>query len=106
MSLSRRKLIRAVATASSVLGCRAAGQAVATPKPSRTEFPEVEGLTRDVAEFILHTGYNDVPADVLELGRKSILDGLGLALCGSVSDTGQLSRDYVTSLGLARGGST
>ena len=87
MSLSRRKLIRAAAAALSVLGCQASPQAAATPKPSRPEFPKVEGLTREVAEFILQTGYGDVPADVVELGRKSILDGLGLALCGSVADT-------------------
>jgi 2-methylcitrate dehydratase PrpD len=42
----------------------------------------------------------------MELGRKSILDGLGLALCGSVADTGRLSVDYVKSLGLSKGGST
>ena len=84
-----------------LLGGRASPQSAATPKPSPSEFPKVEGLTREVAEFILHTGYRDLPGDVVELGRKSILDGLGLALCGSVAETGQLSRDYVKSLGLA-----
>src|SRR5450759_2185333 len=106
MSLSRRKLIRTTVAASSVLGGHASPQAGATPKSSRTEFPKVEGLTREVAEFILHTGYVDVPAGVVELGRKSILDGMGLALCGSVADTGRLSRDYVKSLGLTGGAST
>ncbi len=106
MSLSRRKLIRAAATASSVLGCQASPQGAATPSTSRTEFPKVEGLTREVAEFILHTTYADVPADVVELGRKSILDGFGLALCGSVAETGPLSRNYVKSLGLTGGRST
>jgi len=76
MSLSRRKLIRAAASASSVLGCHASPQAASTHKPSRAEFPQVEGLTREVAEFILHASYGDVPTDVVELGRKSILDGL------------------------------
>ena len=106
MNLSRRKLIRAAVAASSVLGGHASPQAAATSKPSRTEFPKVEGLTREVAEFILHTVYGDLPADVVELGRKSILDGMGLALCGSVADTGRLSRDYVKALGLASGAST
>ena len=99
MRLSRRELIRTSATASSLLGCPASPQTAAA-------FPKVEGLTREVAEFILRTSYADVPADVLELGRRSILDGLGLALCGSVADTGRLSRDYVKSLGLAGGAST
>ncbi len=106
MSLSRRNLICAAATASGAFGSPASPQAADPPKPSRAEFPNVEGLTREVAEFILHTRYDDLPADVVELGRKSILDGLGLALCGSVADTGRLSRDYVKSIGLANGAST
>jgi 2-methylcitrate dehydratase PrpD len=106
MSLSRRKLIRAAAAASSVLGGHASPQAGAIPKSSRAEFPKVEGLTREVAEFILRTGYSDLPADVVELGRKSILDGMGLALCGSVAETGPLSRAYVKALGLTGGAST
>src|ERR1035437_2924731 len=106
MRLSRSKLIRAAAAASSVLGSHAFPQAAATARPSRAEFPRVEGLTLEVAEFILHTGYADLPADVVELGRKSILDGMGLALCGSVAATGQLSRAYVKGLGVAGGAST
>ncbi|MEO8593995.1 MAG: MmgE/PrpD family protein [Candidatus Solibacter sp.] len=106
MSLSRRKFIRTTAAASSGLVGQAFPQAAATPNPSRPEFPKVEGLTREVAEFILHMRFEDLPSDVLELGRKSILDGLGLALCGSVADTGQLSRDHVKSLGLSGGAAT
>ena len=69
-------------------------------------FPKVEGLTREVAAFIVNTGYRDVPEEVIDLGKKSILDGLGLALSGSVAETGRLSRTYVQSLGLSRGEST
>ena len=106
MSMSRRDLIRAAAIGSSSVALQASPQSAASPKPRPAEFPKIEGLTREVAEFILHTGFTDVPADVVELGRKSILDGLGLALCGSVADTGRLSRDYVKSLGPAKGAST
>jgi 2-methylcitrate dehydratase PrpD len=69
-------------------------------------FPKSEGLTLEVATFIKNTKYEDIPEDVVELGKKSILDGLGLALCGSVAGTGGLSRTYVRSLGLVNGGST
>ena len=68
-------------------------------------FPKVDGLTLEVATFICNTAYRDIPEDVIELGKKSILDGLGLALCGSVAETGRLSRDYVKSLGLSNNGS-
>jgi len=103
MSLSRRNLIRTTAAVSSGLAGRAFPQAAATPKTGSPEFPKVEGLTREVADFILRTGFGDLPADVLELGRKSILDGLGLALCGSVADTGPISRNYIKGLGLSGG---
>jgi len=66
----------------------------------------VEGLTRQVAEFIVKTTYADLPAEVLELGKKSILDGLGLALAGSVAKSGELCRAYLKSLALPRGEAT
>ena len=49
------------------------------------EFPKSPGLTRSIAQFIVNTRYADVPAEVMALGKKSILDGFGLALAGSVS---------------------
>ena len=63
-----------------------------------------DGLTFEVGTFIVSTAYRDLPEDVIELGKKSILDGLGLALCGSVAETGRLSRAYVSSLGLSNQG--
>ena len=73
---------------------------------AQSGFPQVPGLTRQVAEFIVTTTYADIPGDVIELGKKSILDSIGLALCGSVAKTGELGRGYVQSLGLGRGNST
>src|SRR5262249_7999086 len=37
------------------------------------------------------------------LGKKSILDGLGLSLSGSVAETGPLTRAYLKSLGFSGG---
>ena len=71
----------------------------ALPMQERTsQFPNVPGLTQYVSEFIVHTKYRDIPEEVLELGRKCILDGLGLALAGSVSRMGPLIRQYVEKL--------
>ena len=53
-----------------------------------------------MADFIVNTRYGDVPGEVLDLARKSILDGLGLALSGSVAETGEIVRQYLTSTGL------
>ena len=59
-------------------------------------------VTRRFAEFVANARYTDIPGDVIELGKKSILDGLGLAIVGSVAKTGLLSREYIRSLGLSR----
>ena len=66
-------------------------------------FPKVPGLTKYVTDFILNTKYEDIPQPVLELGRKSILDGFGLALAGSVSEMGPLVRQYLRTLATAGG---
>jgi 2-methylcitrate dehydratase PrpD len=70
------------------------------------DFPQSPGLTRYVSEFIVNTKYADLPESVLMLGKKSILDGFGLALAGSVSVMGPLARKYVESLGCGGGGAT
>ena len=57
------------------------------------------GLTKYVCEFIVNTKYEDIPPEVLELGKKSILDGFGLALAGSVSEHRHAVLEYVKSLG-------
>jgi len=67
------------------------------------EFPKSPGLTKYVAEFIVNTKYDDIPANVIELGKKTILDGFGLALAGSVSVSGPIIRRYIDSLGLSPG---
>jgi len=70
----------------------------ASPAPP-AEFPKAPGLTKSVAEFIVNSKYEDIPAEVIDLGRKSILDGFGLSLAGSVSSMGPLVRKYVESFG-------
>src|SRR3954463_2565632 len=68
----------------------------AAPAPA-PEFPKAPGLTKSIGEFMVGTRSEDLPADVLELGKKSILDGFGLALAGSVSAMGPLVQKYVQS---------
>ena len=45
-------------------------------------FPKAPALTTSVAQFIVDTKYADIPQGVIDLGKKSILDGFGLALAG------------------------
>jgi 2-methylcitrate dehydratase PrpD len=60
--------------------------------------PSDTSTTQQVAEFVSRTRPGDIPADVLEIGRKSILDGLGLALAGSVAESGTIVTGYLADL--------
>jgi 2-methylcitrate dehydratase PrpD len=66
----------------------------------------VTGLTSEVATFVRETTLADLPAAVVEAGKKSILDGLGLALSGSVAASGALVRRHLADIGAAEGGAT
>lgn len=63
-------------------------------------------LTWYVADFICNTTASDLPQNVVELGKKSILDGIGLALSGSVAKSGELVRRHLAELGLGEGPAT
>ncbi|MXQ14348.1 MmgE/PrpD family protein [Microvirga makkahensis] len=64
------------------------------------------GLTKYVSEFICDTQAQDLPEDVVRLGKKSILDGIGLALSGSVAKSGELVRQHLDDLNLGEGTAT
>ena len=58
-------------------------------------------LTDYVAGFVVATRADDIPADVMHLGKRSVIDGLGLALAGAASQTSAITRRYLASLGIA-----
>src|SRR5437899_953137 len=57
-------------------------------------------LTDHVAGFVVATRANDIPADVMHLGKRSVIDALGLALAGAASQTGAITRRYLAALGI------
>ncbi len=66
--------------------------------------PLIDGLTKEAAEFVVNT--KTIPEEVIEIGKKSILDGIGLALSGSVAQSGRIVREYLSQLGIKEGPST
>jgi len=70
------------------------------------ELAKAPDLTRSVAAFIVNTKYEDIPEDVVALGKKTLLDGFGLALAGSASVVAPVVRQYISTLGLARKSAT
>jgi 2-methylcitrate dehydratase PrpD len=97
--IRRNFLKTSLALAGWTLSSRPAG-ALASPAD---EFPQAPGLTKYVSEFIVNAKYEDIPEDVIALGKKTILDGFGLALAGSASVMAPRIRQYIESLGLAEG---
>jgi 2-methylcitrate dehydratase PrpD len=97
--MNRRDLFKTslAASALALTGSRV-DAAPATGCPP-AEFPKAPGLTKSVAEFIINTKYEDIPQDVIDLGKKSILDGFGLALAGSQSVMGPIARKYAQTFG-------
>jgi len=102
--MKRRQFFsNSIAAASALAASRAGVSPVLASPQGAPSLASAPGLTRYVADFIINTRFEDIPQNVLALGRKSILDGFGLALSGSVSDMGPLVRRYVQSLGTADG---
>jgi 2-methylcitrate dehydratase PrpD len=60
-----------------------------------------ENLTREVVSFVLDTTFDDLPEDLVDLSRKSLLDGLGLALSGSTAESGRIVQEYLLSQNLS-----
>src|SRR5258708_33258956 len=80
-------------------GAQTASTAAATKKPVDASFPQVPNLTKYASEFVVNLKLADIPAETLELGKKSILDGLGLALSGSKAETWPLIQEYLKQFG-------
>jgi 2-methylcitrate dehydratase PrpD len=53
------------------------------------------GVTEYIADFVTTVQFDAIPADVMHLGKKSILDVLGPALAGSISETSEILHRYL-----------
>jgi len=98
--LRRRNFLKNAAGAGASLGLIAAskpvfGIAETAQATAETKFPQVQKLTAQVAEFVVNLKLSDIPDEPLELGKKSILDALGLALSGSKAETWGMIQEYL-----------
>ncbi len=71
-----------------------------TPPASTGKAP---AATERVAAFTASTRIVDIPPDVVQLGKKSILDSLATGLSGSVAPGSVLIWRYVETLGCTAG---
>jgi len=63
-------------------------------------------ITAEVADFVAGAKWSDLPEDLVALGKKHILDAIGLALAGEQAESGPIVRRYLETMGLAKGKST
>jgi 2-methylcitrate dehydratase PrpD len=89
-----------------IMASSALSAPVIRAESSGGNFPKPPGLTAYVGRFVATATYEQIPEEVIELGKKSILDGLGLALAGSRAETGSISRKYVQQMGVCNGKAT
>ena len=68
--------------------------------------PIVVELTKYVADFIVDATIDDLSPALVDLGKKSILDGFGLALSGNAAKSGELVRRHLADLDLGEGVAT
>ncbi|MCW5576825.1 MAG: MmgE/PrpD family protein [Burkholderiales bacterium] len=62
--------------------------------------PREIALTAEVARFTVRTKPSQIPREVMRHGKRSLLDGLGLALAGNAAESGHVVRSYLKTLGL------
>jgi 2-methylcitrate dehydratase PrpD len=55
-----------------------------------------ETATEAVVAFIGGTGFADLPDEAIEIGKRCIIDGLGVLLAGSTQDAGRILREHVS----------
>ena len=57
------------------------------------------GITKDLANFIVETSYNDLPKEVREHAKVCILDWLGAALAGSLEPPAKIITSIIREIG-------
>ena len=101
--MNRRHFLKNVAGAGALYGAGSIATAIAAD----TQAPKVPeprtDVTPGVADFIVRTSYLDLSPELIDLGKKSMLDGFGLAIVGAQSKGSRLLRSYLGRLGCANG---
>jgi 2-methylcitrate dehydratase PrpD len=106
MTLSRKRFLTGLAAlgAGISLPPGAPRRAFAAAAPTPPAGPA--GVTAETAAFVTSTRYEDLPAELIALGKQHILDALGLAIAGQKAETGPIVRRYLAELGVLNGPST
>ncbi len=107
MTLSRKQFLAGFSSLGAGIAVAdvSARRAFAAPNPQVTTDAS-PGLTAQVAGFVVTTRIEDLPPELVELGKKHILDAVGLAIAGEQAESGSIVRRYLNELGVLDGPST
>jgi len=56
-------------------------------------------ITKKVADFVVDSTYDDLPASVIEKVKYILLDSIGCALAGHIADRGRIVLEHVSEMG-------
>jgi 2-methylcitrate dehydratase PrpD len=97
--MKRRDLLKSAVPAVLLLAKTNVARGSRPPQAEPKSPAGIPDLTKYVAEFVHNLNFEDIPPGILKQGKTFILDGFGLALAGSMAQSGPISRSYVQSLG-------
>lgn len=101
--MNRRHFLKNVAGAGAVCSAGSLVTAIAAENPA-AKVPEPRtDVTSGIADFIVRTKYPDLPPELIDLGKKSMLDAFGLAIVGAQSKGSRILQTYLGNLGCTNG---
>jgi 2-methylcitrate dehydratase PrpD len=57
------------------------------------------GTTEKVAQFIVHTTFEQIPPEAIQVAKGALVDGLGVAIAGSQTDIGRIVSRWAKEMG-------
>ncbi len=60
---------------------------------------KTDSLTREVAEFIVRTTYQEIPLEAIKIAKRCLIDGTGVILNGSTDKASMILRKYLERMG-------
>ncbi|MCJ2087778.1 MmgE/PrpD family protein [Methylobacterium sp. E-005] len=106
MTLSRKQFLSGLAALGAGMSLLpdASRRALAADAPAG--LAGTAGVTAETAAFVVATRYEDLPPELIALGKQHILDAFGLAIAGQKAETGPIVHRYLAELGVLNGLST
>src|SRR5262245_66047462 len=98
MSLTRKDFLRAAATTVGSMACaglNAEGGSQSASGTGGAAKPPTKGVTQEFVNFSSSARIDQFPDDVVQQGKRCLIDGFGVVLAGSTLEGSRIVREYV-----------